>query len=370
MRVLSRYAASQFLRTFLFGLGLFALLVFLGTVFDRMKYLAESPAPFPVIFEFLWLEVPYWTFRVIPMATLLATLFAVGGFVARGEWTAMQACGLSPREFLKPILLSSLAVAGLAFLLQETVIPICQQRSQELWRTRIRPGPKKEVYENVVLVGKPEEFLIVSRFFPKKGLMERVTLERHRQGELQEQFDAARAVWEAPSPSPSPRGRGVRGEGQWVFLDGVRRDFGKTPPKEEPFERWVYDLDVAPENLTPQSRNPEELSLWEMHRHLGRLRHLGGSPRHAWVAVHSKLAYPFANPILCALGIPFALKLRKSGRAFNFTLALGICFLYLWLMETSRSMGIAGRIPAFFAGWTPNLIFGSFALYRLRKEVS
>lgn len=362
MTVLSRYASGQFFRTFLFGLALFALLVFLGSVFDRMKHLAESPASFRVIFEFLWLEVPYWTYRVVPVATLLATLFAVGGFVARGEWTALQACGIRPGEFLKPILLCSLVVAALSFAAQETLIPLCHRRSQELWRTRIQPGGERDLHENIVLVGRPEEFLIVSRFFPKKGLMERVVLERYRGGILAEQMDAARARWE---------GAGGNASGRWILEEGVRRDFASASggPVEAPFRSWAYDLNAPPRSLVPQSRNPEELSLWETRQYLRRIGHLGASPRETWVAVHAKLAYPFANPILCALGIPFALKLKRSGRAVNFALALAVSFGYLWLLETCRALGLAGRIPALLAGWVPNLAFGSLAFYGLRKEV-
>ena len=42
---------------------------FLGDTFDKMNYIAKSKAPLGIILECLWLGVPYWAIRVIPMAT-------------------------------------------------------------------------------------------------------------------------------------------------------------------------------------------------------------------------------------------------------------------------------------------------------------
>ena len=99
MKIFTLYMARKFFKPFLFGLGLFALLIFLGDMFDKMNYLFKTKASLWVVFQYLWLEVPYWTIRVIPMATLLATLVAITGFVQSGEWIAAQASGFKTRDF-------------------------------------------------------------------------------------------------------------------------------------------------------------------------------------------------------------------------------------------------------------------------------
>ena len=104
MTIYGLYMAKRFFKPFLFGLGMFAVLIFLGDSFDHMSALARTKAPLGVIFQYLWLEVPYWTVRVVPMATLLATLYAMTGFVQSGEWIAVQASGFEPKDFWKPVL--------------------------------------------------------------------------------------------------------------------------------------------------------------------------------------------------------------------------------------------------------------------------
>ena len=88
MKIFTRYMMGRFFRPFFYGLGLFALLIFMGDMFDRMPYLVRSKASLGTILQYLWLEVPYWSVRIIPMATLLATLIAITGFVQSGEWIA------------------------------------------------------------------------------------------------------------------------------------------------------------------------------------------------------------------------------------------------------------------------------------------
>ena len=98
-----------------------------------------------------------------------------------------------------------------------------------------------------------------------------------------------------------------------------------------------------------------------------RVGRFGGSPREYEVAAMAKVAYPFTNLIICALGIPIALRLRKSSRVVAFCAALGLSFLFLWMMEIGRTLGVSGRLPPLAAAWLANVLFGSLALFLIRR---
>ncbi|MDE2236849.1 MAG: LptF/LptG family permease, partial [Elusimicrobia bacterium] len=169
MKLFTRYMARRFIEPFLAGLGLFALLIFLGDLFNRMGALVKSPAHLTTIIQYLWLEVPYWGIRVIPMATLLATLIALTGFVRSGEWIAVQACGFKTKEFWKPLLWCALGVTLFSFAAQETILPACYRRAERLWRDQIHPEWEWDQYGNIAIVGGPGEFLEARLFRPKEG---------------------------------------------------------------------------------------------------------------------------------------------------------------------------------------------------------
>lgn len=354
MSIFTKHMIGRFLKPFAFGLGLFAIMIFLGDTFDKMNYIVKSKASLGVIFECLWLGVPYWAVRVIPMATLLATLVAMSGFVQSGEWLATQACGLETKRFWLPILYASAAVAAVAFAAQETVMPAARARSQRLWHEKVNPQPEWSVYDNVVFGLDDKLFVQASLFVPKKARLERPILETMGPRGVVSQLDATTADWD-----PAAK--------RWVFKKGVERSFGPDGVAEKPFDAVVSALDSPPAELIPRPLNPDEMTLREVRDYARRVGRFGGSPREYLVAAQSKLAYPFANVVICALGIPIALRLRRSSRAISFFAALGISFAFLWCMEVGRAMGVGGALPPWIAGWAPDALFGATAVALIRR---
>ena len=351
VRIFARYMALQFFRPFAYGLGLFAILIFLGDLFDKLPKLLKSPAPFYVVLQYLWLEVPYWAAKVIPLATLLATLVAVTGFVASGEWAAVQAAGFETKAFLRPLLWMALAVTAFTFAAQETVLPWCYARAQVLWHDRVHPEWEWNQYYDVLLTGGKDQFITAHIFYPKEGKMERPVLDYYADGGVARQLDARQAEWD-----PAAR--------RWIFEDGIERRFDRDgPPHEKAFSRLPSDFDTPPLILVPRRKDPDEMSLVETRRYLRQVRFLGASPREAQTALHSKISYPFSNLILCLLGVPLSLRLRRSHRAAAAAVALAVGLVYVWFMEMSKTLGVAGRLSPPLAAWVPHAVFAAVAAW-------
>jgi lipopolysaccharide export system permease protein len=352
--IFTKHMVGRFLKPFVFGLGLFAVLIFLGDTFDKMNYIVKSKAPLGIILECLWLGVPYWAVRVIPMATLLATLTAMSGFVQSGEWLATQACGLETKRFWMPLLGASLVIAAFAFAAQETIMPAAWARSQRLWHERVHPQWEWTKYPGVALDAGDGRFVQTWLFIPLEGRMNRPTLETLGDEGVTTQIDAKFALWDAALK-------------RWVFHDGVERDFGPQGVTERRFVEKVSTFDVPPLDLIPRPINPDELTLRQVLSYSKRVGRFGGSPREYLVAAWTKVAYPFANLVICALGIPIALRLRKSSKVVSFCGALAISFAYLWCMEVGRAMGVAGTLPAWAAAWGANAVFGATAFVLIER---
>lgn len=354
MSIFSWYMARRFIMPFLFGVGLFAVLIFLGDFFDKMHHIMKSKASLWIIIQYLWLDVPYWAVRTIPMATLLATLVAITGFIQSGEWLASQSCGFQSRTFWMPLLGCSLAVAVLSFAAQETLLPACYARARRLWQERIHPEWEWDIFEGVALVVGPQRFISAKTMAIKDGLMARPVLEDVGPDGVARQLDALSARWD-------------RALGRWVFLDGVERVFSEGKMTEASFKSKVSDLSLSPRVLIPRTVDPDEMSLRELIPYYRRMRRLGVPVTPLRVAAHAKLAYPFTNVILCALGIPIALRLRRNGKVVNFVVALGLSFLFLWFMELGKALGASGRLPPMPSAWIPNLIFAVLAVVLIRR---
>jgi lipopolysaccharide export system permease protein len=343
----------RFLKPFLFGLGLFAVLIFLGDMFDHMHHLMRSQASLWIILQYLWLEVPYWGVRTIPMATLLATLVAVTGFIQSGEWLAVQACGFEAGAFWKPLVWCALGVTALSFAAQETVLPACFHRSRQLWQERIHPEWEWDRYLDVALKVGPDRFLSAKEFGVSAGRFIRPVLDDVGPDGEAKQLDAKLAVWDQSAQ-------------RWVFQEGVERTFGNGGMQEQSFSSKVSELDIPPRGLMPRTADPDEMSLRELLAYIRRMRRLAVPVAELQVAAQAKVAYPFTNVILCALGIPIAIRLRRSPKVVSFCVAMGISFFYIWVMELGKALGTSGRLPPAAAAWTADLVFAGVAVWLVR----
>jgi len=289
------------------------------------------------------------------MATLLATLVAIIGFIQSGERLAVQSCGFRTRSFWRPLLGCSLVVTGLSFAAQETVLPACFHRAQLLWQDRIHPEWEWDKYFDIALVVGPDRFVSAQEFQVGAGRLLRPVLDDVAPGGGERQLDARLAVWEAPAQ-------------RWVFIDGVERSFTKAGgTQERSFARKVSELAIPPRGLVPRTTEPDEMSLRELLRYTAQKRRLGVPVTALLVAAHAKVAFPFTNVVLCALGIPLALRLRRSSRVVNFCVAMALSFLYLWVMELGKALGTGGRLPPVVAAWSPNIVFAGLAAWLLHR---
>ncbi len=354
MRIMSRYMAKAFFRPFVSSLALFALLVFLGHVFDRLTVLLRTGAPLRSVAVYLLLQVPYWTVRIVPMATLLATLLCVSELVKSGEWVAMLASGYRPGQVFLPLAGCGVVVALLAFAGQETIFPYASREADRIYEVEIKKRPEQKVWKDVVFSSRPDQFLVARVFDPAQGRMSRVVMDSY--GGSRVQLDALEAEWD---------GR------QWIFLNGVRRVYdsgGLSADSEQPFDRLESDLSLAPDKLVPDTQDPDNLSLGQALKLLSRLKRVGGSTRQAEVAVQSKLAYPFSNLVVLALGLPFGLRMRRANRSLCFAGALAIGFVYWWGISMTQTLGEAGILPPYAAAWTGNVLFTAVGMGGLAKS--
>ena len=73
----------------------------------------------------------------------------------------------------------------------------------------------------------------------------------------------------------------------------------------------------------------------------------------------AKLATPFVTVIMCLLGMPFAISVRRKSKILNIIASLVIAFTFWWLLSMVTSMGQNGYINPYLAGWGPVLLFGA-----------
>ncbi|HSB53853.1 MAG TPA: LptF/LptG family permease [Gemmatimonadales bacterium] len=177
MRLLSRYLLRQLAAPFLFALGALTSLMLLSQIAKKFGALVGKGLPWGVIAEVFALSVPFIVAMTLPMAVLLAVLYAFSHLAADNEITAMRASGISVYQILAPVLVWGVVMSGLNFLFVDQVLPRTNARLRGLLIDIGRKKPTFELREQVINEVPPSEyFLRAGRIDAATGRLKDVTI--------------------------------------------------------------------------------------------------------------------------------------------------------------------------------------------------
>ncbi|HSM05837.1 MAG TPA: LptF/LptG family permease [Longimicrobiales bacterium] len=150
MNILNRHLIRAHVGPFLFALSALTGLLFLNAVAREMERLAGKGLPWDALLEFLFLSLPHTLALTLPMAVLVAVLYAFSEMAANNEVTAMRAGGISPFRILRPLLLMGALVASVMLLFNDQVLPAANHRLRNLMLDISRKSPTFILQEQVV----------------------------------------------------------------------------------------------------------------------------------------------------------------------------------------------------------------------------
>jgi lipopolysaccharide export system permease protein len=97
------------------------------------------------------------------------------------------------------------------------------------------------------------------------------------------------------------------------------------------------------------------------------MRKRGGDTTPLKVELHRRYAFPFACIVFGLIGVPLGIQPRRSGRSYGFIFSILVILAYYISLTASEIFAIRRALPAFLAGWAPNLLFGGLGIYLLIK---
>jgi lipopolysaccharide export system permease protein len=177
VRLLSRYLLRQLAAPFMFALVALTSLMLLSQIAKKFGSLVGKGLPWTVIAEVFGLSVPFIVAMTLPMAVLVAVLYAFSHLAADNEITAMRASGISVYQVLVPVLLWGVAMSAFNFLFVDQVLPRSNARLRTLLIDIGRKKPTFELREQVINEVPPSQyFLRASRIDAATGKLRGVTI--------------------------------------------------------------------------------------------------------------------------------------------------------------------------------------------------
>jgi lipopolysaccharide export system permease protein len=119
----------------------------LQSIWLYISELAGKDLAFSIILKFLWFFSPKLIPMVLPLTILVASLMVFGSFAEKYEFAAMKSTGISLQRAMRSLMVFIVALAAIAFLFTNNVIPWSEYKWQNLRRNIAQLSPSMVIAE-------------------------------------------------------------------------------------------------------------------------------------------------------------------------------------------------------------------------------
>jgi len=177
VKILHRYVLKEHVGPLTFALTALTSILLLQYIGKHFGELVGKGLPTLVIAEFFGLSIPLTVALTLPMAVLIATLYAFSRLAAENEITALKASGVSVVSVLRPVLLAALGVTVVMIGFNDQILPRSNHRLAVLQRDIAQKKPTFGLREQVINEVSPGKFYLRAGHLDEAtNLMREVTI--------------------------------------------------------------------------------------------------------------------------------------------------------------------------------------------------
>ena len=348
LTILDKYILKQVLEIFIMGIVVFTSIIFASDTFITLiKQITLYGIPFNVALMIVLLNLPAVIVMAIPMSVLFSTVMTLNRLSLASEITVMRACGIGLNRIAKPIFIFAAAMSLVAFIVNETIVPITNSQSKTLavWalgQKNIPNGKQNFTYKEL-----KDGYGLKRLFFVEK--CEDNTLKNVSVLDFSNK-DTVQII-------QSQTGK-TRPEG-WQFNRGAVYTISFTGKilNTTWFNESVADfgLNVKDKLTEDEATQYNIIALWKYVEN-NKKHHTKEQHSLFKIELYNKFAFPITTVILVLLGVPLAITPPRVRYNRGFLFSILIIFLYYLLRALSLSFGETMAISPAMAAWIPNII--------------
>lgn len=380
MRVITRQFTKEILISTSFVLvALVALFAFFDLI-GQLDDVGTNNRTMSEAFTLTAMTLPSRIYEVMPLATLLASVYTMSRWAATSEFTVLRVAGMSPVSLALSLLLPGLILVAITYFFGEVVAPPAERYGVE-----VKTLAKKQTnltargYSSGVWVRDSthsDARLEVDRYINVKYI--KATNQGETGGWRLFEFDKAGKL-QIFIESKSARYEAGRG---WLLQDVVRYQYPQFDGKDnrplsariemQPMKEFLLPSSLGPDILGVMTAKPDTMSMQDLDRYISHLKKNNQQTEHYEVAFWKKAFYPLATLVMLALSMPFAyMNARSGGLAIKMFIgvmigivfyAMNNLFSYLGVLNTWSPI-IVCLVPTIFM-----LVIAAVAMYWVERR--
>lgn len=359
MNRIDRYISGYFWGYLLGGLLVFVTLFIAVNALSEMVSYPETPPS--VWIRYYGFSIPEIVYRMIPVASLMATIMTLSTLQKGNELTALFSAGMSLWRISMPMIFWILLNCGAVFVLSDQVLPGFAKQKNFIFYHEIRKNPS--LYSTV----KTDRI-----WYRSKDMIFNIKT-------LNEQANKAQGLtlyffnpdWDLVQMLTA-KDVDLVGS-QWVLHNGSVTLFAEDSsfPLTSNFKEKTILMGEDAKDLSSSANTSDILSLTELQQFIQRNKEAGLDTLRYEVDYHSKYGFAFSALVMALLGIPFSVAQQRSGGLMvNVGICMGLVALYWTAYSSALTLGNHGQIPPIAAAWIPNgiaLLISALLFRRLRR---
>ncbi len=355
MKKLDFYILKELAVPLLIGTVVIALL-FVGNEFIFLfKQFEISHVPPLVLIQLVILKIPSWLNLTLPVGVAMGSSLALSRLARESELTAMRSTGVPIRRVLLPVVIVAALVAVGNFYLVERVIPKASLANRKLMSEFFLLSAVPKFRSDVVIK--------LDRYSARFG-----SVRREDNGTLRLEDIV---LFESPKVDEVfiyKSKTGTYQDGVWRFtkpfvynLVGTNLISGASKDEIVINEQMqIADIFIPPD--------PSEETAASLRRKIYEARRTGRVATVYEIAYYVKFTIPASCVIFAITSALMAVRMAKSGAFVGLLISLGLVILYYNIhIISTEIVGRNGWLPPLWAAWLPNILYGLFGLFLLRR---
>ena len=361
MGILDRYITKVILQSVaLVLMVLLALGIFVSFV-SQLDNVGTGTYELSDAIAYVLLTIPKQAFDMLPVASLLGTLLALGNMATHSELIVMRASGISLFRLARTVIIAGVLLAVVSLTLGELIAPPSEQfarRSRALAlddRLSIAGGRSAWIKDDQTIINVDE----------LRG-------EEHLGGVYLFEFDDDRHLKSISRAGSADFGS----DGKWRLADIEETIFAPgTPGLPGKITANVISGRVQPTFLHPELLglsvvNPDSLASRGLLSYASYLKRNALDSHRYEVAFWSRLSEIASVIFMTALALPFSFgSLRSAGTGQRLLVGVLVGVAYVLASKTMTNSGQVFGFSPFISAWLPSMVlavFATVAIWRTR----
>jgi len=373
VRLLDRYLLRELMVPLIITLTSFVLLFLVSDIVSNMQDFHGHHLQFHDVVEYYFYKVPkIFSEGLVPIALMLATMYALANHARHNEITAVRSAGISLWRMLVPYLAVGCAFSLGLFWLNEFGLPDADLKMDQINRRYSDESAQStgNQIRKIKFVNERENREWIIEVFDMTALsLTNVTINwKQKDGKIQ-LVQADSASWDGEAWNfknaniklldPADR---TRNPNQGAPLKSVKlAQFYETPA-----QIWS-EFNVSQLSASVATRRAA-VSLGTLMDYFALHPDLAGPKRSLLLTqFHARIAVPWTCLVVMLIAIPFAAPSGRRNAFFGVTAGLSLCFAFFIIQRFGLAMGTGGHLPPWLAAWLPNLLFSFLGIILISR---